>query len=82
MNPRPTTQTPASPSSINLFGVPDGTPYERCSDSALEQLRENVGRNGVTAASRDIRAKVDAVLTERRKSGVSVYEKRNIHHPV
>lgn len=82
MNPRPTTQTPASPSSINLFGVTDGTPYERWSDSALEQLRENVGRNGVTTESRRIIAQVDAVLTERRNAGVSVDEKQKIHHRV
>lgn len=82
VNPSPTTQTPVSSSSINLYGVPDGTPYERWPDSALEKLRENVGRNGVTAASWDIRAQVDAVLTRRRSTGVSVDEKQNMHHRV
>lgn len=81
VNPRQT-QTSASSSSINLYGVADGTPYDKWPDSALEKLRENVGRNGATTESRDILAEVNAVLTERRNCGVRVTEKQNMHHPI
>lgn len=68
--------------SISVYGIESGSDLNNASTEALERLFQDLGRNGETAQSGDIRQEVSRILSNRRQAGVIMGQEGSMHHPV